>query len=203
MRDAPHQLIADLHGDLLREISAFTCVHWQGLGQAARALRKRKVIDGALTKKFILLDGAYNLSRHITVISANQFRISIGNSIKTFTATSCIDEIQTDTATALVDPSLAAPCAATASPLQPVSVIEHATFAPVDVYTKPDPVIDLMPAPVIENIAPSAAESYPSFVPSFVQIHEAVTFIIDDRTFTGVSGTDTGTECRFRFGDFC
>ena len=134
-----------------------------------------KVLDGALTKKLILLDGAYNLSRHITVISANQFRISIGNSIKTFTATSYIDEFQTDTATALVDPSLAAPCAATASPSPPVSVIEHATFAPVDVYTKPDPVIELMPAPVIEYIAPSAAESYPSFVPSFVQIHEAVT----------------------------
>ena len=175
VRDALHQLIADLHGDLLREISAFTCVHWQGLGQAARALRKRKVIDGASTKELILLDGAYNLSRHITVISANQFRMSIGNSIKTFAVTSCIDEIQTDTATVLVDPSLAVPCAATASPLPPVSVIEHATFAPVDVYTKPAPVIELMPAPVIEHIAPSAAESYPSFVPSFDQIHEAVT----------------------------
>ena len=66
-----------------------------------------------------------------------------------------IDEIQTDTATASVDPSLAAPRAATASPSAPVSVIEHAT--------KPDPVIDLMPAPVIEYIAPSAAVSYPSF----------------------------------------
>ena len=73
VRDAPHQLIADLHGDLLREISAFTCIHWQGLGQAARALRKRNIIDGALTKKLILFDGAYNFSRHITVISANQF----------------------------------------------------------------------------------------------------------------------------------
>ena len=175
MRDAPHQIIADLHGDLLREISAFTCVHWQGLGQAARALRKRNIIDGALTKKLILLDGAYNLSRHITVISADQFRMSIGNSIKTFAATSCLDEIQTDTATAPVDSSLAAPCAATASPLPPVSVIEHATLAPVDVYTKPAPVIELMSAPVIEYIAPSAAVSYPSFFPSFDQIHEAVT----------------------------
>ena len=137
MRDAPHQIIADLHGDLLREISAFTCVHWQGLGQAALALRKRNIIDGALTKKLILLDGAYNISRHITVISANQLRMSIGNSIKTIAATSCLDETQTDTATAPVDPSLAAPRAATASPSTPVSVIEHATLAPVDVYTKP------------------------------------------------------------------
>ena len=42
-----------------------------------------------------------------------------------------IDEIQTDTATAPVDPSLAAPRAAIASPSPPVSVIEHATLAPV------------------------------------------------------------------------
>ena len=55
VRDAPHQLIADLHGDLLREISAFMCVHWQGLGQAATALRKRN-INGALTKKHNLLE---------------------------------------------------------------------------------------------------------------------------------------------------
>ena len=86
-----------------------------------------------------------------------------------------IDVIQSDTATAPVDPSLAAPSAATASPSTPVSVIEHATLAPVDVYTKTAPEIDLMPTPVIEYIAPSAAVSYPSFFPSFDQIHEVVT----------------------------
>ena len=86
-----------------------------------------------------------------------------------------IDEIQSDTLTAPADPSLAAPSAATASPSTPVSVIEHATLAPVDVYTKPASEIDLMPTPVIEYIAPSAAVSYPSFLPSIDQIHEAVT----------------------------
>ena len=125
VRDALHQLIADLHGDLLREMSAFTCVHWQGLGQAARALRKRNIIDGTQAKKLILLDGAYNLSRHITVISSNQFRMSIGDSFTTFIATNCPDEIQTDTAIAPVDPSLAASRAATASLSALVSVTEH------------------------------------------------------------------------------
>ena len=43
-------------------------------------------------------------------------------------------------------------------------MIEHATLAPVDVYTTPAPVIELMPAPVIEYIAPSPAVSYPSFL---------------------------------------
>ena len=55
VRDAPLQLIADLHGDLLREISAFMCVHWQGLGQAARALRKRNIFDATQAKKLIWL----------------------------------------------------------------------------------------------------------------------------------------------------
>ena len=86
-----------------------------------------------------------------------------------------IDEIQSDTATGPVDPSLAAPNAATASPSTPVSVIEHATLALVDVYTKPASEIDLMPTPVIEYIAPSAAVFYPSFLPSIDQSHEAVT----------------------------
>ena len=85
-----------------------------------------------------------------------------------------IDVIQSDTATAPVDPSLAAPSAATASPSTPVSVFEHATLAPVDVYTRPAPVIDLMPTPVIEHIAPSAV-SDSTILPSFDQIHEAVT----------------------------
>jgi len=71
--------------------------------------------------------------------------------------------------------AVSAPSAATASPSTPVSVIEHATLAPVGVFTKTASMIDLMPAPVIEYIAPSAAVSYPSFFPSFDQIHEAVT----------------------------
>ena len=55
----------------------------------------------------------------------------------------------------------------------PLAAPRAATVAPVDVYTKPAPVIDLMPTPVIEYIAPSAAVSYPSFFPSFDQIHGA------------------------------
>ena len=61
------------------------------------------------------------------------------------------------------DPSLAASCAATASPSAPVSVIEHATRAPVDVYTAPARMIEhVAPARVIEYIAPSPAVSCPS-----------------------------------------
>ena len=45
-------------------------------------------------------------------------------------------------------------------------MIEREALASVDVYTKPAPVIELMPAPVIEYIAPSPAVSYPSAVSS-------------------------------------
>ena len=68
VREAPHKLNADLHGDLLREISALMCVYWRGLSQAARVLRKRNMIDGTQAKKLSLLGGVYNLSSHITVI---------------------------------------------------------------------------------------------------------------------------------------
>ena len=53
----------------------------------------------------------------------------------------------TNTATAPVDPSLVASCAATASLPAPVSVIDHATRALVDVYTAP--------ARMIEHVAPA------------------------------------------------
>ena len=55
--------------------------------------------------------------------------------------------------------AVAAPCAATASPAPPMSMIGHAMLTPVDVYTKTAPVIEPMAAPVIEYIAPSPAFS--------------------------------------------
>ena len=58
--------------------------------------------------------------------------------------------------------AVAAPCAATASPAPPMSMIGHAMLTPVDVYTKTVPVIEPMVAPVIEYIAPSPAVSYPT-----------------------------------------
>ena len=58
--------------------------------------------------------------------------------------------------------AVAAPCAATASPAPPMSMIGHAMLTPVDVYTKTAPVIEPMAAPVIEYIAPSPAVSYPT-----------------------------------------
>ena len=66
--------------------------------------------------------------------------------------------------TEYVAPAPAATCAATASP---VTVTEDVAPAPTVSYTTPAPVIEHMPALVIEYIAPPPAEF--SFVLSFVQ----------------------------------
>ena len=145
VRDAPHQLIADLHGDLLREISAVTCVHWQFLGQAARASRIRNIIDGTQAKKLILLDGAYNLSRHITVISSNPFRFIISDTIKIFTGTRQPDN--TGTTPAPVDEYVVPPSAATYAATASLSV--PTTLVPPDA-----------PEIVIKFAAPTLDVSY-------------------------------------------
>merc|ERR1719414_1426383 len=70
--------------------------------------------------------------------------------------------------------TVAAPCAATASPAPPMSMIGHAMLTPVDVYTKTAPVIEPMVAPVIEYIAPSPAVSYPSAFSSVDRLNGVV-----------------------------
>ena len=130
------------------------------------------MIDGTQAKKRSLLDGDYNLSRHITVISSNQFRMSISNSIKLFAGTRQPDNvIQTDTAPAPVDeyvvPPPAPTYAATASfsaPAAPVpsdtlaapaQVSKYVAPAPDVTYAAPARVDCVAPALVVEYIAPA------------------------------------------------
>ena len=115
VREAPHQLIADLHETLFVKFPPL-CVC---SGKAAPAIRKRNIIDGTQAKKLILLGGAYNLPTHITVISSNQFRMSISNDINIFSGTRQLDEVtQTDAARAPV-----AEC--TAPPTTPRPLLQH------------------------------------------------------------------------------
>ena len=119
------------------------CVHLQGLGEAAHALRKRNIIDSTQPAKLILLDGVYNLLRHITVISSDQFRMSISNNIKVFAGARQTDIVlQTDTAPAPADEYLAPPPAATfAATAALTHVIQHAAPVPSDTLAAPAPVI--------------------------------------------------------------
>ena len=130
------------------------------------------MIDGTQAKKLSLLGGDYNLSSLITVISSNQFRMSISNSIKLFAGTRQPDNvIQTDTAPARVDeyvvPPPAPTCAATASfsaPAAPVPSDTLAAPAQVSKYVAPAPDVThaaparvdcVAPALVVEYIAPA------------------------------------------------
>jgi hypothetical protein len=65
-------IIAELHGRLLRGIAAETTVHYQGLRAAASHLRRTGLLDSRLAKKLAAIDGAFAISRHITVVSAEQ-----------------------------------------------------------------------------------------------------------------------------------
>mmetsp|Transcript_109809 Transcript_109809/g.309616 ORF Transcript_109809/g.309616 Transcript_109809/m.309616 type:complete len:333 (+) Transcript_109809:64-1062(+) len=69
----PHLLVADLHGRLLRRLSAHSQVHFQGLHQAARHYRQKRVLDHSILRKLMHLDIAYNLMRHITEIRMQTF----------------------------------------------------------------------------------------------------------------------------------
>jgi hypothetical protein len=65
-------IIAELHGRLLRGIAGETAVHYQGLRAAASHLRRTGLLDSRLAKKLAAVDVAFAISRHITVVSAEQ-----------------------------------------------------------------------------------------------------------------------------------
>ena len=73
----PHALICELHGSLLRALASALDFHPQGLAQAARHMRRKALISNASAKKLVMLDNAYNVSRHITNVSAKHFFTSI------------------------------------------------------------------------------------------------------------------------------
>ena len=63
-------ILANLHGQLLREIARGTGRHYQGLRSAAAHLRREGLITNKLTTKLARIDDACALNRHVTVISA-------------------------------------------------------------------------------------------------------------------------------------
>ena len=64
----PHDLLATLHGDLLRLFSQE--VHFQGLQMAGRQYLKAGVISKRLYRKLSNLDVTFNVVRHITTAYA-------------------------------------------------------------------------------------------------------------------------------------
>ena len=62
-------LVLELHVMLLRLVSRRSGHHYQGLSQAARHLRKLGLLDNKTAQKFIRIDNAFNIVRHITSVS--------------------------------------------------------------------------------------------------------------------------------------
>ena len=71
-------ILANLHGQLLREIARGTGRHFQGLRSAATHLRREGLITNKLTKKLARIDDACALNRHVTVISAATLMEELG-----------------------------------------------------------------------------------------------------------------------------
>ena len=69
----PELLVADLHGMLLRLISERAGCHFQGLSSASRFLKSTGRINNATAKKLARIDNAYNVVRHITACSVENF----------------------------------------------------------------------------------------------------------------------------------
>ena len=102
-------IIFELHGSLLRMMSLSSGVHYQGIAQAARQLRARGKLCRRTTKKLIELDYAYNITRHITEISAQAFVKKVSSQLSVSSAMDhdvptdgvvglCVD-VQTDVVT--------------------------------------------------------------------------------------------------------
>ena len=75
-------ILANLHGQLLREIARGTGRHYQGLRSAAAHLRREGLITNKLTKKLARIDDACALNRHVTVISAASVMEELGLCLK-------------------------------------------------------------------------------------------------------------------------
>eukprot|EP00971_Amphidinium_carterae_P067197 1330281-Amphidinium_carterae.1 len=66
-------IISQLHGALLRAAASHSGSHFQGLGQVAR--RRDLQLSTRIRRKLLAIDGAFNICRHITEISARDVYI--------------------------------------------------------------------------------------------------------------------------------
>jgi hypothetical protein len=72
MAQEKHQLVYKLRDELLAELSDSLRKHYEGLAQAARAVHTMSLIDTEDKNRYVRIDFAYNLVRHITNASVNE-----------------------------------------------------------------------------------------------------------------------------------
>ena len=66
-------LVFQIHGSMLRSACHRAGRHFEGLAQAARFLRQRGYISTPMLKKLIRIDDTFNVLRHITKESGNNY----------------------------------------------------------------------------------------------------------------------------------
>ena len=66
-------LVFQIHGSMLRSACHRAGRHFEGLAQAARFLRQRGYISTPMLKKLIRIDDTFNVLRHITKESVNNY----------------------------------------------------------------------------------------------------------------------------------
>ena len=79
-------VLAELHGQVLRDLCAATGQPAEGLAMAATHARKRGLISNRVAKKLVHLEIATAWSRHATTQRAEQFRLMLCNELKTSTS---------------------------------------------------------------------------------------------------------------------
>ena len=81
----PHMIISEMHGELLRRLSAYAQCHFSGLQQVARHFRTRKQLSNSLSRKVGNVDIVFNYMRHITTIGATAFIEEVFNELHSHT----------------------------------------------------------------------------------------------------------------------
>ena len=77
MEMLPHQILADLHGRLLRQLSSRVNKDFQGLAHVGRDYRKAGLLSGNSARRLVELDYAVHWNRHATMPKSAKFHARI------------------------------------------------------------------------------------------------------------------------------
>ena len=107
------EIIARLHGELLRDVSGYSHTHYSGLRSGAADLRRRMIISNQLAKRLTRLDDAFAVVRHITDVSAIELRAQLSAALAAFPSSS--DPSTATASTVASAPAATAPSGSTAA----------------------------------------------------------------------------------------
>ncbi len=153
-------LLADAHGRALRLVSAHGGRHYQGLGQASRAL---KTMPSSLRRRMAHLDVAFSFVRHVTSPLVDSFLAELAQHLAELNPENCDTGVAAPT-TCSGDLPLAPPrpdfgCVSGVSASLGAAPREHAhTFADGSPPSSPYPDVVIVPGVPVGPVSDSALE---------------------------------------------